>query len=602
MSVARMVALLLADVRALLRDRAGVAALLIAFVAIGAMAPGGLALAARFAEDDEVAGPDPTWDCQPGAMAPVALVGEAPAWLAWPDPFVPAESADVLLRAGDGRVEVVELHEGARPDPVRDCVRSRAREERRERLDALGISESPGSVVAVRTLPPAPADAQGRLRATPLALALVSAAFVVLFSVFLELGPRARASGWLESFLALPGARGDLVLAWWVVGVGSTALGLGGVLVGDAIAAPLLGVSTGPVPWSLLGPIAVVISAVGVRAFVDVPDFRTALVQAVPAGLVVAALIGVAALAESREPGLGGLVPVGGLLLATLSGTEAHGLAVATSVAAAAALLWDAERSLSRLIVRAGAMGSTAARRARGDYVPEAALLMLIAVAGVGAWAPPAMLLSDPVARAGLTLVLFLGLPALVAPTPLGLDRRALLSWRAPPVRAWLLAPVVLVGLLAMGLEVFTLASRLFPDRVFMRQLVEALGELDTPAGHLVISVAPGLCEELLFRGAVLGLLRKRLPTWAAVLGQAAGFALLHGLAVRVPHTFALGVALGALTVRTGSIWPAIAIHTAHNYVAATLLGDPAAWTGSPVTAVAIVAGIAAVWASGRRV
>ncbi|MCK6502259.1 CPBP family glutamic-type intramembrane protease [Myxococcota bacterium] len=68
-----------------------------------------------------------------------------------------------------------------------------------------------------------------------------------------------------------------------------------------------------------------------------------------------------------------------------------------------------------------------------------------------------------------------------------------------------------------------------------------------------------------------MGLLRRGWPPWAALVGQAALFALAHGLAVRLPYTFGLGLLFGLLTLRTGSLWPAIVAHAAHNLLAATL-------------------------------
>ena len=81
-------------------------------------------------------------------------------------------------------------------------------------------------------------------------------------------------------------------------------------------------------------------------------------------------------------------------------------------------------------------------------------------------------------------------------------------------------------------------------------------------------SVLQSFAQELQFRGILLGALDRVAPAWAANLGQAAFFGLAH-IAVQyqgpagafVPVTIALGLVLGWVTQRTGSLWPAIVIH-----------------------------------------
>jgi membrane protease YdiL (CAAX protease family) len=81
-------------------------------------------------------------------------------------------------------------------------------------------------------------------------------------------------------------------------------------------------------------------------------------------------------------------------------------------------------------------------------------------------------------------------------------------------------------------------------------------------------SVLQSFAQELQFRGILLGAFDRIAPSWAANLGQAAFFGLAH-IAVQyqgpagafVPVTIALGLALGWVTQRTGSLWPAVIIH-----------------------------------------
>ncbi|HEY9772836.1 MAG TPA: CPBP family glutamic-type intramembrane protease [Planktothrix sp.] len=83
----------------------------------------------------------------------------------------------------------------------------------------------------------------------------------------------------------------------------------------------------------------------------------------------------------------------------------------------------------------------------------------------------------------------------------------------------------------------------------------------------LAMAITPGICEELLFRGAVFGLLRKSVRPVTACLITGALFGLFHMSSFRFLPTAALGVILCFLTLATGSILPAMALHALHNTV-----------------------------------
>jgi len=84
----------------------------------------------------------------------------------------------------------------------------------------------------------------------------------------------------------------------------------------------------------------------------------------------------------------------------------------------------------------------------------------------------------------------------------------------------------------------------------------------------LAVSVAP-FCEEATFRGFLLTTLGARLRPAAAVLTTAVLFAAAHLDPVRFLGLVGLGALWGWLTLRAGSIWPAVAAHAANNAVAA---------------------------------
>lgn len=81
----------------------------------------------------------------------------------------------------------------------------------------------------------------------------------------------------------------------------------------------------------------------------------------------------------------------------------------------------------------------------------------------------------------------------------------------------------------------------------------------------VLIVIAPPLTEELAFRGLIYGGLRDHLRGNEALLISAIAFGLIHlsipSLVTHVP----LGLYLGWLRQRTGSLWPGVFAHACHN-------------------------------------
>lgn len=94
-----------------------------------------------------------------------------------------------------------------------------------------------------------------------------------------------------------------------------------------------------------------------------------------------------------------------------------------------------------------------------------------------------------------------------------------------------------------------------------------------------VVSIGPAV-EELLFRGALLSALLRRLRAAWAVPASAVLFALvhlpdLHWLWYALPNLTLLGVALAWLRLRSGSLWPAVIAHGCNNLLAMAALFVP---------------------------
>ena len=95
--------------------------------------------------------------------------------------------------------------------------------------------------------------------------------------------------------------------------------------------------------------------------------------------------------------------------------------------------------------------------------------------------------------------------------------------------------------------------------------------------GYLAIGLLAPLSEEIVLRGAVLrSLLSKplfanrseRFNVWTAISISALFFALIHFNPAQMPHAFVIGLLLGWMYWRTGSILPGVAYHWANNSIA----------------------------------
>ena len=117
----------------------------------------------------------------------------------------------------------------------------------------------------------------------------------------------------------------------------------------------------------------------------------------------------------------------------------------------------------------------------------------------------------------------------------------------------------------------------------------------------LMIGLTPAICEELLFRGYMQTRLVKSFGASAGIFVSSALFALLHMDFVHVIAVFPLGLFLGWVTWRSGSLFPAILGHFVNNSISVVLAvhaseNDP---TQIPAPALAFVAAILALGAAG---
>jgi membrane protease YdiL (CAAX protease family) len=136
------------------------------------------------------------------------------------------------------------------------------------------------------------------------------------------------------------------------------------------------------------------------------------------------------------------------------------------------------------------------------------------------------------------------------------------------------------------------------------RRLHHALaptGPFDAIVSLAVIAALPGLCEELLVRGTLLPSLVRPLGPAGAVIVSSILFAAMHLDAFRFLFTLSVGLVLGIVRLRTGSLWPPVVAHVTLNgltFLIAPLVDDPSkAYTPEPLLGFgALALGVALSW------
>lgn len=107
-------------------------------------------------------------------------------------------------------------------------------------------------------------------------------------------------------------------------------------------------------------------------------------------------------------------------------------------------------------------------------------------------------------------------------------------------------------------------------------------------AGGLVLHVLVGVYEETLFRGILFRFLEEGFGSWIALAISALFFGLSH---LNNPHAtvwsaiaiaLEAGVFIGAVYMATRSLWFAMGVHTAWNFLQGTIFGVAVSGTGAP--------------------
>lgn len=96
-------------------------------------------------------------------------------------------------------------------------------------------------------------------------------------------------------------------------------------------------------------------------------------------------------------------------------------------------------------------------------------------------------------------------------------------------------------------------------------EIMKQLGYGDSIISMLLIVVIAPISEELICRGVILEKCRKVMPLFAANIIQAILFGVYHMNVIQGIYAFVLGLFLGMVCIKTGSIYGAILLHIIFN-------------------------------------
>jgi membrane protease YdiL (CAAX protease family) len=171
----------------------------------------------------------------------------------------------------------------------------------------------------------------------------------------------------------------------------------------------------------------------------------------------------------------------------------------------------------------------------------------------------------------GLGLVLAVGVRTLAPEEPTG-AALGLAGGRNVPVEALAAAVVLGLALQLPLVELMNVLTDLVPSLAHdaatdarIREVTRIDGALRAISVPLAVVVVPPLTEELLFRGLMLGRLAPAMPRSAAVVVVAVLFGAFHLDPLALVYATLVGLLLGALTLRGGTILPSIAVHAGFN-------------------------------------
>lgn len=144
-----------------------------------------------------------------------------------------------------------------------------------------------------------------------------------------------------------------------------------------------------------------------------------------------------------------------------------------------------------------------------------------------------------------------------------------LLSFEAPKGKKSLYLFLIGISFCSFANIAASLGERIF-DRAGINYEVDFGDNPEGVFGFLLSLIAtaivPALVEEFACRGILLGALKKYGEAFAIITSSTL-FGLMHSNFEQIPFAFLVGLVLGYITIKSGSIWIAVAVHFFNNSI-----------------------------------
>lgn len=491
--------------------------------------------------------------------------------------------ATLIYVEGEPTVEHRVSFEGMRASSaLKATVQRVLRDERDATLREAGLGFDPDDIVRIQVVDRSTEDQRtgaslGAMIPGMLTFALLIAALVTALDVFT--GEKER--GTIETLLTTGIDRRAVVAA--KLGVVAAATGFAGLVFLVTLTLAPLTIGGGPIAGLgatellalvsidlvLAAQVASITSIVAIYA----DDYKSASMLSAPLMLGVMAPVAAPFFPVELGPLLAA-IPLANVALASrdlLSGSLTPAAAAGVlgfSAVHVGLAAWAVGRMLDRETALIGT-GSVLLPGGERSRVREGIGLFALVFCGMWFFAQTAQVI-DLVGGMIFTQIVVIAMPAVAAIWWLGMPLGPTLSLRAPSVKDGLLAAGIGIVAPSCGMLVFVAQSQFMPAP---ESLYEGLSVISEDRGSLwipllVFCALPAVCEELLFRGALLGLLRRGATPAIAIGLCALMFGLFHIAVHRWAPTGVLGLLAAIAVWRSGSLWTGVLIHFGNNAVA----------------------------------
>jgi sodium transport system permease protein len=140
------------------------------------------------------------------------------------------------------------------------------------------------------------------------------------------------------------------------------------------------------------------------------------------------------------------------------------------------------------------------------------------------------------------------------------------LGFRKPDWAVLFLAIPLALAIHPVAVELGHVIRKVMPVSPEVENALKMLTENASPFELLIaFAVLPAICEEIAFRGFILSGLSRKHPVGRAIVISSILFGVFHMMPQQMLTASLLGLLLGLLAIRSGSIFPGMLYHVLHN-------------------------------------